>query len=211
MTVLRRLPDGTEPSPATSLLNWALIKTSPDGAFLSRLFTGIPATAMMFKNMQTILFREAQPAMVEYLCGHGYPALFLLSFLAATILPLGSEWLLAALVVQGLDPVLSVTVATAGNTLGACTTFAIGLYGGPFLIERVLRISAESRCKAEKLYGKYGVWSILFSWVPVVGDPLCLVAGVLRVRFGIFVVLVLIGKLARYGIISLMAAKYHGL
>lgn len=148
--------------------------------------------------------------MVDLLHTHSYPALFLLSFLASTILPLGSEWLLATLVVQGKDPLMSVAIATAGNTLGACTTFAIGLYGGPFLIERVLRISTESRCRAEKLFGKYGLWSILFSWVPVVGDPLCLAAGALRVRFGIFVVLVLSGKLARYGIVSLMALKYQG-
>jgi len=149
--------------------------------------------------------------MVDLLSAHGYPALFLLSFLASTLLPLGSEWLLATLVVQGMDPVVSVAIATAGNTLGACTTFGIGIFGGPFLIERVLRISSELREKAEKFFGKYGVWSILFSWVPVIGDPLCLVAGALRVRFGIFVLLVLIGKLARYGIISLMALKYQGL
>ncbi|MDD2336459.1 MAG: DedA family protein [Geobacteraceae bacterium] len=148
--------------------------------------------------------------MENFLYSHGYPALFLLSFLAATILPLGSEWLLAALVVKGMDPVLSIAVATAGNTLGACTTFGIGLYGGPFLIDRVLRISDESRCKAETLFGKYGLWSLLFSWVPVVGDPLCFVAGVLRIQFALFVVLVLIGKLARYGIISLIAVKYQG-
>jgi len=148
--------------------------------------------------------------MEDFLSSHGYPALFLMSFLASTILPLGSEWLLATLVAKGMNPALSVAVATAGNTLGACTTFGIGLYGGPFLINRILRISDESRCKAEKHFGKYGLWSLFFSWVPVVGDPLCLVAGVLRVRFGIFVVLVLIGKLARYGIIGLIALRFQG-
>jgi membrane protein YqaA with SNARE-associated domain len=149
--------------------------------------------------------------MEDLISAHGYPALFLLSFLASTLLPLGSEWLLATLVVHGNDPVLSVAVATAGNTLGACTTYLIGLYGGPFLIDRVLRISDESRSKAEKLYGSYGSWSLLFSWVPVVGDPLCLVGGLLRVRFGIFIVLVLSGKLARYAIVSLIALKFKGL
>jgi membrane protein YqaA with SNARE-associated domain len=148
--------------------------------------------------------------MVDFFSSHGYPALFLLSFLASTILPLGSEWLLAAMVVQGMDPMLSVAVATAGNTLGACTTFAIGLYGGPFLFNRILRVSDTSRRQAEKIFRKYGVWSILFSWVPVVGDPLCLVAGVLRVQFGTFVVLVLAGKLARYGIVSLVAQNFTG-
>ncbi len=149
--------------------------------------------------------------MEDLISTHGYPALFLLSFLASTLLPLGSEWLLATLVVHGHDPVLSVAVATAGNTLGACTTYLIGLYGGPFLIDRVLRISDKSRSKAEKLYGSYGSWSLLFSWVPVVGDPLCLVGGLLRVRFGTFIVLVLSGKLARFAIVSMIALKFQGL
>ena len=143
--------------------------------------------------------------MYEFFTGHGYLALFLLSFLASTVVPLGSEWLLVALVVAGYDPVLCVSVATAGNTLGACTTYGIGLFGGPFLIGRVLRISDEARQKAEKLYARYGSWSLLLSWVPIVGDPLCLAGGLLRVRFGRFSILVLIGKLARYTIVTLIA------
>ena len=143
--------------------------------------------------------------MVDFFTSHGYLTLFLLSFLASTIVPLGSEWLLVALVAGGFDPVLCVAVATAGNTLGACTTYGIGLFGGPFLIGRILRISDEARQKAERLYARYGSWSLLLSWVPIVGDPLCLVGGMLRVRFGRFSILVLIGKLARYTIVSLIA------
>lgn len=143
--------------------------------------------------------------MTDLLTSHGYPALFLLSFLASTVLPLGSEWLLAALIVQGHSPVLSIAVATAGNTLGACTTYAIGLYGGPFLIGRVLRISDASRQKAERFYARYGSWSLLLSWVPVLGDPLCLVGGMLRVHLGRFSLLVLSGKLARYVVVGLFA------
>ena len=143
--------------------------------------------------------------MVDFFTSHGYLTLFLLSFLASTIVPLGSEWLLVALVAGGFDPVLCVAVATAGNTLGACTTYGIGLFGGPFLIGRILRISDEARQKAERLYARYGSWSLLLSWVPIVGDPLCLVGGLLRVRFGRFSILVLIGKLARYTIVSLIA------
>lgn len=141
--------------------------------------------------------------MEDLIISHGYPALFLLSFLASTLLPLGSEWLLATLVVHGHDPAISVAVATAGNTLGACTTYWIGLYGGPFLITRILRIDEGSRHRAEKLYNRYGSWSLLFSWLPVVGDPLCLVSGVLRVRFVKFTMLVMIGKLTRYAAIGL--------
>jgi len=139
----------------------------------------------------------------------GYLALFLLSFLASTLVPLGSEWLLAALLLNGHNPVLSVGVATAGNTLGACLTHGIGLYGGPFLMDRVLRIDEAARLRGERLYARYGSWSLLFSWLPIVGDPLCLVSGILKVRFGFFFVLVLSGKLIRYvcvGLITLQAA-----
>lgn len=140
--------------------------------------------------------------MDDFIASHGYLALFLLSFLASTLVPLGSEWLLVALLVNGHDPVSTVAVATAGNTLGACATFWIGSYGGPFLIGRVLRISDEARQRAERLYGRYGSWSLLFSWVPVVGDPLCLIGGILRVRFVKFTLLVISGKLARYALVG---------
>ncbi len=147
--------------------------------------------------------------MDNLLTGHGYHALFLLSFLASTLVPLGSEWLLVALLLGGYDPVLSVAVATAGNTLGACTTYGIGIFGGPFLIGRILRISDEARQKAESLYARYGSWSLLFSWVPVVGDPICLVGGILRVRFWKFSLLVSGGKLARYALVSWITLTMH--
>jgi membrane protein YqaA with SNARE-associated domain len=143
----------------------------------------------------------------DLITSHAYLTLFLLSLLASTVVPLGSEWLLVAMVAGGYDPVLCVAVATAGNTLGACTTYAIGLFGGPFLIGRILRITDEARQKAERLYARYGSWSLLLSWLPIVGDPLCLVGGILRVRFGRFSILVLIGKLARYIIVTLVALK----
>ncbi|MBC8317631.1 MAG: DedA family protein [Desulfobulbaceae bacterium] len=148
--------------------------------------------------------------MEEFYISQGYPALFVLSFLASTIIPLGSEWLLAALVASGFNPAASVAVATLGNTLGAVTTYAIGVYGSPVLMERVLRVSEESRKKAERFYGRYGLWSLLFSWLPVVGDPLCLVGGVLKIRFILFLLLVFTGKLARYAVISLLAVKISG-
>jgi membrane protein YqaA with SNARE-associated domain len=133
----------------------------------------------------------------------GYPGLFLLGFLAATIIPLGSEWLLAALILAGFNPALCVGVASAGNSLGALTTYAIGLWGGPWLIERVLRIDSGRRKKAEQTYARYGVWSLLFSWLPVIGDPLCLVGGLMRVHLLRYFLLVTVGKYARYQIVAL--------
>lgn len=145
--------------------------------------------------------------MEELLTGHGYPALFLLSFLASTLLPLGSEWLLAALLLKGFDPALSVALATLGNTLGALTTYGIGLWGGPVLIGRVLRIDEAARRRSERVYARYGAWSLLFSWLPVLGDPLCLVGGLLRVRFGRFLLLVAAGKLFRYVGVALLTLE----
>lgn len=140
--------------------------------------------------------------MENFFASHGYLALFLLSFLASTLVPLGSEWLLVALLINGHDPATTVAVATVGNMLGAYTTFWIGSYGGPFLVGRVLRISDEARQRAERLYARYGSWSLLFSWVPVVGDPLCLIGGILRVHFLKFTLLVFSGKLARYALVG---------
>ena len=133
---------------------------------------------------------------------HPWLGLFVLSFLAATVLPLGSEWLLVLLLSKGLDPAPLVGLATLGNTLGACTTYAIGLYGGPWLKEKVLRIDADQQQRAERFYARYGSWSLLLSWLPIVGDPLCLVGGVLRVGFARFLLLVLSGKFIRYATLA---------
>jgi len=138
----------------------------------------------------------------SWLIEHGYPALFLLSFLAATLVPLGSEWLLAVLLVNGFDPAIVVSVATVGNSCGALTTYAIGLWGGPFLIRLILRISPENQVSAERFFTRYGSWALLLSWVPVLGDPLCLAAGILRTRLWRFLLLVATGKLLRYLVVT---------
>ncbi len=140
--------------------------------------------------------------MEAWLLAHGLPALFALSFLAATLVPLGSEWLLAVLLTHGFTASAVVPVATAGNTLGALTTYAIGLWGGPFLVRRIFRINQESQQRAEKSFDRYGSWALLFSWVPILGDPLCLVGGVLRTSFWKFLLLVAVGKLLRYMVVA---------
>jgi membrane protein YqaA with SNARE-associated domain len=141
--------------------------------------------------------------MEQQLAASGLIALFVVSFLAATLIPVGSEWLLVTLLLtKDYNPLAATAVATAGNILGACTTWAIGVWGGAYLVRRVLRISEDSERRAEQYYRRYGSWSLLFSWLPLLGDPLCLVGGVLRVGFGRFILLVGIGKLARYSFIT---------
>lgn len=140
--------------------------------------------------------------MQDFLVANGYPALFLLSFLASTLVPLGSEWLLVTLVVSGFAPLPVVLVASVGNVLGACTSYVIGVYGSAFLTAKILRMDEQDCARAERFFTRYGSWSLLLSWLPVIGDPLCLVAGMLRVAFGRFVLLVATGKVARYAAVA---------
>jgi len=140
--------------------------------------------------------------MHETLTAYGLPALFVLSFLASTLLPLGSEWLLIAMVLQRHDPLLAVLVATIGNYLGACTSYAIGIYGGDFLIRKLLRIGETERARAERFFAKYGSWALFFSWLPIIGDPLCLAGGVLKIPFSRFSILVASGKALRYSAVA---------
>lgn len=145
--------------------------------------------------------------LLNWLQQPGYPALFTLSFLASTLVPLGSEWLLVLMLIKGYDPAASVLTATTGNSLGACTTWLVGRYGGDWLLARLFRISEQQRQRAEAWYQRYGVLSLLFSWLPVVGDPLCLVGGLLNIRFTIFLLLVGAGKLVRYAAVAWLTLK----
>jgi membrane protein YqaA with SNARE-associated domain len=140
--------------------------------------------------------------MHDVLTTHGYPALFSLSFLASTLLPLGSEWLVVAMLLGKFDPVGVVCVATAGNCLGACTTYGVGLWGGRPAARRLLRMGEDEVARAEGRFTRYGSWSLLFSWLPVAGDGLCLVAGALRTPFPLFSLLTFAGKAARYAAIA---------
>ncbi len=146
--------------------------------------------------------------MAELISAYGLMSLFLISFLAATLLPLGSEWLLVSLLLNGSSPLATVVVATLGNSLGGGTNYLIGRYGGGWLNGKTLRIDARRLAQASRWFNRYGSWSLLFSWLPVIGDPLCLVSGMLGTPPVRFVVLVVCGKGLRYG--SLMIVTLEG-
>ena len=93
-------------------------------------------------------------------------------------------------------------VATSGNVLGSLVNYGIGLWGSIFVMNKILKISEDEYRKSEQRFHRYGVFSLLFAWVPVVGDPLTVVAGALRVNIGVFLALVGTGKLARYIAVS---------
>lgn len=129
----------------------------------------------------------------------GYLGLFFAAFLAATILPFSSEAVLAGLsAADGMDVVALWVVATAGNTLGAVVNWMLGRWCLHWQDRKWFPFKADDLDKADKWFAKWGIWSLLLSWVPVIGDPITFAAGFLRVHFVPFVVLVLIAKGGRY-------------
>ncbi len=140
---------------------------------------------------------------MEALADYGYIGLFITAFLAATMLPVSSEVLLVWMAANGYHPALLVLWATAGNVLGAILNYWIGYGGNRLLFQRVLRIPEKQITKAEARFQKYGVFSLLLAWAPVIGDPLTIVAGLSRINIWIFTILVLVGKFVRYYILVL--------
>jgi membrane protein YqaA with SNARE-associated domain len=132
-----------------------------------------------------------------------YFALFASAFLSATLLPGSSEAALVALLAAGKgEPATLIAVATLGNVLGSAVNWAIGRFFARFRDRRWFPVTARSYDRAAAWYGRYGVWSLLFAWLPVVGDPLTFVAGALRTDFRLFLLLVTAGKAARYLVIG---------
>jgi len=144
---------------------------------------------------------------MEYFAELGYFGLFFAAFLAATILPLSSEIVLSVLLLNGLSPLALVTIATTGNVLGSLTNYALGYWVSLEVIKKWLKISEEEFVRAEQRFVKYGLFSLCFAWVPVIGDPLTLIAGILRIRLFWFVILVSAGKLMRYIAVSYLAMQ----
>ena len=131
-----------------------------------------------------------------------YLSLFAISFLAATILPFSSELSLAALIATSdYDNLLLLTVASFGNILGSLVNWALGSYSRNLTTKKWFPFKETQIERSSKWFRKFGKWSLLFAWVPVLGDPLTLVAGILRVKFIDFIILVAIGKVRRYLIV----------
>ena len=135
-----------------------------------------------------------------------YVTLFIVSFLAATLLPLGSEALLVYDISQKDSVWLLWVVATFGNTLGAMVNYWLGLKGEGYLEEKG-HLSAKKMEKARAFFAKYGGWVLLLSWLPVVGDPLTFIAGVLRYNFKYFTLIVFAAKGLRYAAIIFLASS----
>lgn len=129
--------------------------------------------------------------------------LFLAALMAATILPLQSEAALVALLVTGTQPAwLLVAVAGLGNVLGSVVNWLIGCGVERFRDRRWFPVKPAALDRAQGWYRRYGKWSLLLSWAPVVGDPLTVVAGLAREPLPVFLLLVTIAKLGRYVVLA---------
>lgn len=125
--------------------------------------------------------------------------LFLSAFGAATLLPLQSEAVLLGLLVQNKQhAVLLIAVASLGNILGSCVNWYLGLKIEYYKNKKWFPVSADKMLKAQKTYQKYGYWSLLLSWVPIIGDPITLIAGLLKENLVRFLLMVSIAKIGRY-------------
>ncbi|MBF0453385.1 MAG: DedA family protein [Magnetococcales bacterium] len=132
----------------------------------------------------------------------GLVGLFFSALLAATILPLSSEAVLAGLFLAGdIDPLLLWGVATAGNVGGSLVNWYLGRMALRYSDRSWFPLKADQLEKSKQNYLRWGRWSLLLAWVPVIGDPLTLVAGLFRTPLPFFTLLVLVGKGGRYALL----------
>lgn len=137
--------------------------------------------------------------------------LFASAFIAATLFPAASEALLVKLLIDAPDHAgLFVFVASVGNVLGSIMNWVLGRFLIRFQDRKWFPVSKPALARATGWYQKWGYWSLLLAWVPIIGDPLTIAAGVLRCRFWVFVVLVTIGKTGRYLVLAATTLHWMG-
>lgn len=141
----------------------------------------------------------------------GYVGLFAAAFGAATLLPLQSEALLVGLIASDRYWLWGLLgVATLGNVLGSLVNWWLGRGLERFQDRRWFPVNARHMATTRKHYERYGHWSLLLSWLPVIGDPLTLIAGVMREPLGRFLLIVTLAKAARYAVVAMLTLGWLG-
>jgi membrane protein YqaA with SNARE-associated domain len=132
-----------------------------------------------------------------------YLLLFFTAFVSATLFPLGSEALLIFDIKQGYNLYLLLFVATLGNSLGSLVNYFLGLKGEEYLVKK--NYIKEKYIKvSKKFFDKYGAYTLLLSWLPIIGDPITFIAGVLKYDIRKFILLVVLAKFFRYLFLALV-------
>ncbi len=145
--------------------------------------------------------------MLQFLTEWGYWGMFISAFLAGTVLPFSSEAVLLACIGLGLDPILSTLSTTAGNALGGLTCYWIGHLGKMEWIEKYLGVKKKQMDKAERFIKGKGSWIAFLSFLPVIGDAILVVLGLMRANAIIVTISMTLGKLARYAILVATTLK----
>lgn len=136
-------------------------------------------------------------------------SLFFVALGAASLLPMASEPVLVAMLLTAeIEPWLLVAVASLGNTLGSVINFVLGRLVERFRHRRWFPASEASLDRAQAWYHRWGRWSLLLSWAPIIGDPLTVVAGIMREPLWSFVLLVAIAKTGRYVVLTLITLGF---
>ena len=138
-----------------------------------------------------------------------YVVLFTSALVAATILPMQSEAVLVGLLAAGGHPAFALIItATVGNVLGSVINWYLGRSFRRFEGRRWFPGSGSQLERAQSWYRRYGRWSLLGSWLPVVGDPLTVVAGLMREPLAPFLLLVTIAKGSRYLVLAALTLAW---
>lgn len=132
-----------------------------------------------------------------------YLTLFLTALVSATLFPMGSEGILLYLINGGGTAILLIAVAALGNTLGSLVNYYFGLKGFAYIVERGFVTQSRAE-RSHRLFEKYGAYALLLSWMPVIGDPITLIAGAARYDVRFFTLIVAFAKTARYVFVAFM-------
>jgi membrane protein YqaA with SNARE-associated domain len=138
-------------------------------------------------------------------------SLFVSAFLAATLVPGVSEVALTGVLASDAAPVgLAILVATIGNTLGSCVNWGLGRYFAHFRTRRWFPVPEEKFDRYAEWFRRWGVWSLLLSWMPIIGDPLTVIAGIARTPLVLFTAIVFLAKAARYLVLAGVVGLFSG-
>jgi len=138
-----------------------------------------------------------------------YASLFLSALIAATILPAQSELVLVTLLLTEKFSTLGLlAAASAGSVLGSVINYGLGRLSDRFITKRWFPTKADTLARARKWYSRFGRYSLLLSWVPIIGDPITVAAGVLREPFWSFLLLVTIAKVGRYLVLAALTLEW---
>lgn len=140
-----------------------------------------------------------------------YVTLLLVAFTAATVLPLQSEAIFTGLVVTGRYSTIGLLAAAGiGNVGGSALNWLLGRWISRFRHHRWFPVKEAALERARRHYHRYGKWSLLLSWMPIIGDPLTVVAGVMREPFPVFLAIVAVAKFGRYLVLLALAQMWIG-